>query len=662
MFKKLLIANRGEIACRVMKTAKRLGIATVAVYSEADRRARHVRLAGEALCIGPGPAKDSYLVVEKIIEAALKTGAQAIHPGYGFLAENEAFCLACAEAGLVFIGPPASAIRAMGSKSEARKLMERADVPLTPGYHGDDQDPVRLAREAAAIGYPVLIKAAAGGGGKGMRRVERPGDFAAELASCQREAAAAFGSAHVLIEKYILRPRHIEIQVFADSHGNVVHLFERDCSVQRRHQKILEEAPAPGLTETTRQAMGRAAILVAKSAGYIGAGTVEFIVEEDGAFYFMEMNTRLQVEHPVTEMITGLDLVEWQLRVAAGERLPLGQAELSFTGHAIEARVYAEDADKGFLPSTGKLVHVEFPQEGRHMRVDSGVEEGDAITPFYDPMIAKLIVWDKTRGAARERLQTALADVRIAGVTTNADFLGRLCACTPFARAELDTGLIERAHDELFPRKDAPPEEVIRLAALAEVLAQKAEARERAAASAWVISDSWRLNGRPTRHLELRHGDEIFTAHVTQEGEGYWIGLPGEELYTTGSLDARGALTAEYGLQHHRATIVRDGEVRHLFFAGQSWRLNVDPLHHSIGHAAGDIHLAAPMPGMIAAILAEAGCEVERNTPLLVLEAMKMQHTIRAPAKGIVRNFPFRAGDQVGEGVDLVDFEPSEEE
>ena len=426
MFNKILIANRGEIACRVIKTARRMGIRTVAVYSEADANARHVRLADEAVLLGPAAARESYLVADKIVDACKRTGAQAVHPGYGFLSENADFADALAANGIAFIGPPASAIRAMGSKSEAKKLMGKAAVPLTPGYHGDDQTPELLHREADAIGYPVLIKAAAGGGGKGMRLVERTEDFLDSLASCKREAASSFGNEHVLIEKYITKPRHIEIQVFADSQGDCVYLFERDCSVQRRHQKVLEEAPAPGMTDARRHEMGKAAVAAAKAVGYVGAGTVEFIANQDGSFYFMEMNTRLQVEHPVTEMITGQDLVEWQLRVAAGQPLPLAQEQLQIRGHALEARIYAEDANKGFLPSTGKLVRLSPPAESLNVRVDTGVEEGDEITPFYDPMIAKLIVWDEHRDAALARMRKALADYQVAGVTTNIDFLSRL--------------------------------------------------------------------------------------------------------------------------------------------------------------------------------------------------------------------------------------------
>ncbi|MCB1767631.1 MAG: acetyl-CoA carboxylase biotin carboxylase subunit, partial [Candidatus Competibacteraceae bacterium] len=476
MFQKILIANRGEIACRVIKTAHRLGIATVAVYSEADADARPVRLAREAVLIGAAAAKDSYLSIERIIAAARQTGAQAIHPGSGFLSENPDFAEACAASGIVFIGPPVEAIRVMGSKSVAKTRMAQAGLPLIPGYHGDRQEPDFLQEQADQIGYPLLIKASAGGGGKGMRVVERADDFAAALASCQREGASAFGDARVLIEKYLARPRHVEIQVFGDTHGNLVYVFERDCSVQRRHQKVLEEAPAPGMMPERRVAMGQAAVAAAQAVGYVGAGTVEFIVNPDGAFYFMEMNTRLQVEHPVTEMITGLDLVEWQLRVAWGEPLPLTQEQLQIHGHALEARIYAEDPAKGFLPSTGQLVHLALPEESLHVRVDTGVEEGDEISPFYDPMIAKLIVWDVSREQALARMLQALAQYRIVGVANNVDFLSRLVASPAFARADLDTGLIEREQDFVFAT-DAPiPREVFLVAALATLLREEVRA------------------------------------------------------------------------------------------------------------------------------------------------------------------------------------------
>src|SRR5512142_772908 len=476
MFHKILIANRGEIACRVAATARRLGVKTVAVYSDADANARHVAACDQAVRIGEAAPRDSYLRWERIIEAAKSTGAQAIHPGYGFLSENADFAQACASAGLVFIGPPASAIEAMGLKAQSKQLMERAGVPLVPGYHGSDQDPALLQREADRIGYPVLIKASAGGGGKGMRAVERPEDFAAALASCQREARNSFGDEAVLVEKYVTRPRHIEIQVFGDTQGNCVYLFERDCSVQRRHQKVLEEAPAPGMTPERRAAMGKAAVDAAKAVGYVGAGTVEFIADQSGGFFFMEMNTRLQVEHPVTEMITGLDLVEWQLRVAAGEPLPLRQEQLRIDGHALEARIYAEDPDKGFLPSTGRLLHLAQPEPSYHVRIDAGVDEGDEIGPWYDPMIAKLVVWDATRERALARMQTALAQVRIVGVQNNVEFLSRLVASPAFAAADLDTALIEREKEFLFPPTRETPEEAWLLAAVAELERERAEA------------------------------------------------------------------------------------------------------------------------------------------------------------------------------------------
>jgi len=659
MFTKILIANRGEIACRVIKTARRMGIATVAVYSEADANARHVRLADEAVLIGPPSARQSYLVAQKILDAAQATGAQAVHPGYGFLSENDQFAEACAAAGIVFIGPPASAIRAMGSKSAAKALMSLARVPLTPGYHGDNQDPAFLADQAATIGYPVLIKASAGGGGKGMRRVDKAEDFEAALASCQREAKNAFGDQHVLVEKYVLRPRHIEIQVFGDSHGDCVYLFERDCSVQRRHQKVLEEAPAPGMTRERRAAMGQAAVDAAKAVGYVGAGTVEFIAHQDGSFYFMEMNTRLQVEHPVTEMITGLDLVEWQLRVAAGEPLPRRQEQLAIDGHAIEARIYAEDPDKGFLPSTGKLLHLSPPAESEHVRVDTGVEQGDSITPHYDPMIAKLIVWDRTRDAALARMRQALAQYRVVGVANNVEFLSRLVGVPSFANADLDTALIEREQANLFPEKAAVPDEVWLLAALAELQREAAAAaRSPERESPWRMLDGWRLNGHATRKLTLRHGDVSRTVSVQVASGGHEMALDGPPLFVRGSAGANGQLHAQLGERRVHATVVVAGERRHVFFEGRAWPLVlVDTLH--AGGSGDDVGggLKAPMPGKVIALIAAVGASVDKGAPLLVLEAMKMEHTISAPRRGTVKAFRYGVGDQVVDGVDLVDFE-----
>jgi 3-methylcrotonyl-CoA carboxylase alpha subunit len=670
MFKKILIANRGEIACRVIKTARRLGIRTVAVYSAADAGARHVRLADEAICIGPPAPKESYLVIQRIIDAARSTGAQAIHPGYGFLSENEGFAKACADNGIVFIGPPVAAIHAMGSKSEAKKLMEAAGVPLTPGYHGDNQDAGFLRQQAERIGYPVLIKAAAGGGGKGMRVVAKSEEFPDALDSCKREASSSFGDDHVLIEKYLQRPRHIEFQIFADAHGNCVHLFERDCSVQRRHQKVLEEAPAPGMTPERRAAMGKAAVDAAKAVGYVGAGTVEFIVDQGGTFYFMEMNTRLQVEHPVTEMITGLDLVEWQLKVGAGETLPLTQEQVVIRGHALEARIYAEDPDKGFLPSIGRLIHLAPPAETLNVRVDTGVEQGDEITPHYDPMIAKLIVWDGSGTHARERalarMLQALADYRVAGVANNIGFLSRLVACPAFTEADLDTGLIERERAFLFPDATEPPAEVWLIAALAELLRAQALATRRAAASSdpyspWHLADGWRFNGNAGRTLHLRCGEMEKNIRAVTVGRGFLLELDGQCIEAAGTLDDSGLLQADFGGRRLSATAIAAGETRHVFSNGASHVLAViDPLFHAGSGGGVEGGVVAPMPGKIIALLAETGARVEKGAPLLILEAMKMEHTLTAPVAGTVRSFHFNVGEQVADGVELVEFEAAE--
>jgi len=663
MFNKILIANRGEIACRVIKTARRLGIRTVAVYSEADANARHVRLADEAVLLGPAAARESYLVADKIIDACRRTGAQAVHPGYGFLSENADFADALAAAGIAFIGPPASAIRAMGSKSEAKKLMGKAAVPLTPGYHGDDQTPELLHREADQIGYPVLIKAAAGGGGKGMRLVERSEDFPDALASCKREAISSFGNDHVLIEKYITKPRHIEIQVFADSLGNCVYLFERDCSVQRRHQKVLEEAPAPGMSEERRREMGEAAVAAARAVGYVGAGTVEFIANQDGSFYFMEMNTRLQVEHPVTEMITGQDLVEWQLRVASGQPLPLAQNQLQIRGHALEARIYAEDANKGFLPSTGRLIRLTPPAESINVRVDTGVEEGDEITPYYDPMVAKLIVWDENRDAALARMRKALADYRVAGVTTNIDFLSRLVACPAFAGADLDTGLIERQKEFLFPAAQAVPRDALLVATVGELLWEQHVARQAANSSGdpfspWHARDGWRMNLSSARTISFRDGETLVDAHVRYQDDHWRITLHGETTQARGKKLDGDRFAVELDDRRLIASVVGVDGKRAVFLNGSTYSLlRDDPLHRV---DAGDSHgggLTAPMPGKVVALLAQVGQKVEKGTPLLILEAMKMEHTITAPATGTVKAFCYASGEQVSDGAALVEFE-----
>jgi 3-methylcrotonyl-CoA carboxylase alpha subunit len=654
MFKKILIANRGEIACRVAATARRIGIQTVAVYSEADAHARHVAFCDEAIAIGPAAASESYLNIERVIAAAKLSGAEAIHPGYGFLSENEAFAAACEKAGLIFIGPPASAIRAMGSKSAAKSLMEKAQVPLVPGYHGDQQDLVFLQAQADQIGYPVLLKASAGGGGKGMRVVTRAEDFADALSSCQREAKNSFGDERVLLEKYLTRPRHIEIQIFADTHGNCVSLFERDCSVQRRHQKVLEEAPAPGMSEERRQAMSAAAIAAAKAVAYVGAGTVEFIANQDGSFYFMEMNTRLQVEHPVTEMITGTDLVEWQLRVAAGERLPQLQQELTIQGHAIEARIYAENPEKGFLPSTGRLDYLHMPQAEQFthgaLRIDAGVVQGDVISPFYDPMIAKLIVHGKDRAEALARMTHALAAFQVVGPATNVAFLGRLVASVPFAAADLDTGLIERHHDSLFPQPQTLPLAVQALAAVSLVAATAPTKSE-----PWAQLSGWRMNGIYERSLAFSSDAGAQTIQLSYRRDALWL-TAGESQVALQDMRVSGAAVQVRmdGLQL-LGHVVRQGDSFHVFHAGHHWQIYWrDPIAHAGEGEADEGRLTAPMPGKIIALLVSAGERVARGTPLLIMEAMKMEHTISAPGDGTVSELLYAVGDQVNEGAQLL--------
>jgi len=666
MFKKLLIANRGEIACRVMTTARRMGIRTVAVYSDADAGSRHVAMADEAVRLGPAAARDSYLRADLIVAAARATGADAVHPGYGFLSENEGFAQALADAGITFVGPPASAIRAMGSKIEAKRLMEAAKVPLVPGYHGGDQDPGFLHGRADGIGYPVLIKASAGGGGKGMRVVAKSADFPDALVSCKRESLASFGDDRVLIEKYVERPRHIEIQVFADTLGNAVYLFERDCSVQRRHQKVLEEAPAPGMTPERRRAMGEAAVAAARAVGYVGAGTVEFIADPGGGFFFMEMNTRLQVEHPVTEMITGHDLVEWQLRVAAGEPLPAVQDALAIRGHAIEARIYAENPDGGFLPSTGRLLHLaqpdatEFGGQDRTppaaVRIDSGVREGDSITPHYDPMIAKLIVWGTDRAHALARMHAALADFHIVGVANNVDFLSRLVANPSFARAELDTGLIERERARLFPEQDDErvPDELLAFACARVLVDEDAGA----GADPWTAAHGWRLNTNYMRTLTLKSTRGVHDVDLEYARDGYVLHHGDTHAPLAISAVDGTKLGIRFGSGTRVADVVRSGEELHVFADGRHRVLALfDVIAQSGGGDAATGRLTAPMPGKVIAISATAGARVERGATLLVMEAMKMEHTIVAPVDGVVADVLFGVGDQVDEGAELVRFE-----
>jgi len=671
MFDKILIANRGEIACRVAATARRLGIRTVAVYSDVDAQSLHVAVCDEAIRIGAGAPRASYLNGAAILDAAKRAGAQAIHPGYGFLSENETFAADCARAGVVFIGPPPAAIAAMGSKSAAKTIMARAGVPVVPGYHDDDQDPALLAREAARIGFPVLIKATAGGGGKGMKVAASAAEFASALASAQREAKASFGDDRMLVERYLRAPRHIEIQVFADTHGNVVHLFERDCSVQRRHQKVLEEAPAPGMDAERRRAMGDAATAAAKAIGYVGAGTVEFIAEQDGTFYFMEMNTRLQVEHPVTEMITGLDLVEWQLRVAAGEPLPAAQSALAIHGHAIEARIYAEDPDRGFLPSIGRISHWRMPVAGNGVRVDTGFREGDDVSPFYDPLLAKVIAWGEDRARARAALLNALDQCEVTGVTTNVAFLERVVAHHAFASGRLDTGLIDTHRDALLAPASAAPDRAWIAAALSEYQAIECAARASSAGAAdpyspWHAADAW-WNGTATHRIAITLADASGqrTVSVKPNDDGS-VTLGGDVEARTVRADTRDGrlfVAAQRGgapdvEASFAASVVRDGNVLHVFSPAARARLSrVDPLAHADDEAGHPGHLAAPMSGTVVAVMVKPGDSVEKGAPLVVLEAMKMEHTIAAPAAGVVVAVNYGVGDRVAEGADLVDVE-----
>ena len=669
MFDKILIANRGEIACRVAATARRLGVRTVAVYSDADARARHVRACDEAVHVGGSAARDSYLRGERILEAARATGAQAIHPGYGFLSENEDFAQACADAGIVFIGPPPAAIRDMGSKAAAKALMERAGVPLVPGYHGADNDPGLLARQADRIGYPVLIKASAGGGGRGMRRVERAEDFAAALASCQREAKASFGDDHVLVERYVTRPRHVEIQVFADTQGRAVYLFERDCSVQRRHQKVLEEAPAPGMTPERRAQMGAAAVAAARAVGYVGAGTVEFIAEQDGRFYFMEMNTRLQVEHPVTEAVTGLDLVEWQLRVAAGEPLPLSQEQLAIHGHAIEARICAENPAANFLPATGALEIVRWPahvafarnasgqarQPPDAVRLDAGFGQGDAISPYYDSMVAKLVVWGEDRAQALARLRAALAQTRLVGLHTNVAFLHRVAGTRAFTEADLDTALIERERVALFEAPGLPLRWAV-AGVLAHVLASE---QARQGDDPWSRRDGWRLAGAARRRLDFEVEGVHHPVRVERSpGGGCVMEIGADRLVVSSS--ALGAERFDVTLGGERRVLdVHATGGRFTVFAGAE-RAEVVPydlLAHA-GDTAVEGRLSAPMPGKVLSLAVAPGQPVRRGQALAVMEAMKMEHTLHAPRDGVVHELLVAVGDQVAEGAELLRLQP----
>jgi len=661
MFSKILIANRGEIACRVATTARRLGVRSVAVYSDADADAAHVLACDEAVHIGGHAPQDSYLQWQRIIDAALQTGAQAVHPGYGFLSENAAFADACAKAGLVFIGPSSASIQAMGLKAASKQLMESAGVPLVPGYHGDNQDPSLLAQAAQDIGFPVLIKASAGGGGKGMRIVTQASDFAEGLASCQREARSSFGNDAVLIEKYVQRPRHIEIQVFADSLGNTIHLHERDCSVQRRHQKVLEESPAPGLSPALRERMGAAAVAAAKAVNYLGAGTVEFIVEQTARgmdFFFMEMNTRLQVEHPVTEAVTGLDLVEWQLRIAAGEPLPLTQAQVQVQGHAIEARICAETPDNQFLPATGRLHVMRTPAANRfrlgQVRLDSGVREGDEISPHYDSMIAKLIVHGDTRAQALARLDQALSELHIAGVANNIAFLRLVLRSSSFVQAHLDTALIDREKAVLFHQQALPLAWAVASAVAAQLQAEQPQS------TAWIDpmakTDGWQLQGESHRPMQFMLGEQLVQAELIRRNRGGMaLRVDAQKGELAWQLQTDGGLRLCWAGQRWTAHVDQVQGVTHVFAAAGSCSLSwVNPLAHAAEDAAQGGNLSAPMPGKLLSFAVKVGDKVTPGQALAVMEAMKMEHTVAAPAAGTVAELLFAPGDQVNEGLPLL--------
>ncbi|MBR0648220.1 biotin/lipoyl-binding protein [Roseomonas terrae] len=653
MFRRLLIANRGEIACRIMRTAQRMGIHCIAVFSEADAQALHVALADEAHAIGPAPARDSYLRGDRILEVARNAGADAIHPGYGFLSENAAFAEACEAAGIVFVGPPAAAIRAMGSKAESKALMVASGVPVVPGYHGDDQSDGYLAAEAARIGFPILIKASAGGGGKGMRPVFAAPDFAAELAGARREAKAAFGDDRVLLERYLQKPRHVEVQVFADAHGRIVHLHTRDCSVQRRHQKVLEEAPAPDLSAALRDRLHQAAIAAAHAVGYVNAGTVEFIVEGDDAF-FMEMNTRLQVEHPVTEMVTGLDLVEWQLRVAAGQALP-DHWPPDAEGHAVEVRLYAEDPDHDFRPSIGMLQRFFGPPQSGSIRVDTGVRDRDAITPHYDPMIAKIIAAGADRGEALERLAAALADTQLRGLTTNLPFLRRLVSHPAMRAAELDTGFIARHAAELIPPPKEAPAVVLAGFAVVYLARMRFDA---AGASPWSQCRGFRLFGAAEELLLLRDAVRLRRVLV-RDRRGRMEAVIDDGPPLPIDADLSHGLRACVDGVWHPLPFTLEGDVIDLTFAGEDYALHlVDPYAQRGGEAAVDGRLSAPIPGRVVQVLVQVGDHVARGQVVAILEAMKTELRIAAPADGVVAHIGCAAGDSIEEGTEIVTLAP----
>ncbi|ETV99482.1 acetyl-CoA carboxylase, biotin carboxylase subunit [Aphanomyces invadans] len=671
MFSKILIANRGEIACRVQRTAKKLGVRTVAVYSDADANAQHVKMADEAYRLGPPPAAESYLLFDEILRVAKASGAQAIHPGYGFLSENAEFCKACAAAGVEFIGPPVAAIEAMGSKSASKDIMIAAGVPVTPGYHGTDQSFERIKAESAKIGYPVLLKAVLGGGGKGMRIVDREEDLKDNMEACVREAKASFASTDILVEKYLRRPRHVELQIFGDKHGNVVHLFERDCSVQRRHQKVLEEAPAPHMSEALRKKMGDAAVAAAKAVGYVGAGTVEFLLDEDESFYFMEMNTRLQVEHPVTEFITQQDLVELQLKVAAGQALPVRQEDLKIHGHAIEARIYAENPYNNFLPGSGTLHHLRLPPLSDKVRVDTGIVQGDAVSIFYDPMIAKLVVHASNRKEAIEGLMRALGQYQIVGLPTNIEFVARTAAHPEFMKGGVDTSfLLKHGDDLLTPFSNLPSHAPI-LTAVWLVLkqqhqTQRFEATVADAGSPWTSLQNFRSLDTFHRHFTLLHDDapmDMDLASTSTDGKSYIVNgttvqvhsvdfTTGDFKLTVGNETFTGTAVV---LKHDVHLFCNDGTLAY------EYKLRVpEPSYDSHGTSAGGAaSLVTPMPGKVIKVMAKAGDTIVADQPLLIMEAMKMEHVLRAPRDGQVAEMNCEVGDFVSDGHVLVEMAPA---
>lgn len=652
MWQTLLIANRGEIACRIIRTAKALGIECIAIYSEADKHALHVQLADRAYYVGPSPSQDSYLNSKKIISIAKKAGAQAIHPGYGFLSENLAFADACQQANITFIGPPAAAIAAMGAKDAAKALMDKAGVPTVPGYHDANQDAKHLQAQAEKIGYPVLLKAAAGGGGKGMRVVNNSQQFSAALDSAKREAKASFDNDHMIIEKYLANARHIEIQIFTDQQGQGVYLFERDCSLQRRQQKIIEEAPASHFSQDLRQAMGETAVKAALAIDYDGAGTIEFLLSDDNQFYFMEMNTRLQVEHPITEMITGVDLVEWQIRIAQGEALPLTQSQLQIKGHAIEARIYAEDPQQDFMPSIGKIHALSWPNTSKHCRIDTGVQSGDQISMYYDPMIAKLIVWANTRELAIKHCQQALQASLIAGITSNIDFLQALLKSDAFNSGHYSTQTIEQQQTQLLTASQGT---VTQALAMAAIYLCKPNTK---ANNPWQQNDAWRMNLPAQQHIELANQAPM---SVEFDNSYTYITLDAQKMMVENIVFNTDkeflTITADIDHQHHRANVYQHDKTLWVF-TDTAHRFHLIDQQQQYAHLdSSGGHLNAPMPGTVVAILTETGSEVESGTGLMVIEAMKMEHTIHAPSAGLVKSIHYKVGDQVNEGDELLAFE-----